>query len=928
MPIELDERERGWRRLKYAQIEAAQAADAERMAHLAQLFPARAAIDDDAIAMLQKLRSDGDLRAFKDALGSWSKQPPYESFGGMGQMFVNQVANAVSDDAADVELVTDALLVPSSEDEAARKLTALIALVEKIKKGAHPAPKRALYVCSFFWSLQDHTRWPCLWASAERSLWNLGWLDGSGDLVDLYLCFRRQILDLGDPEAVEAALHWFDEHRFIGLDPTYIDRAKTALAINERQVDDRYTSAEGERVARQCAVAMTCEMRLLGDELTERVAQAIGRSVTRKAPDLHWKDTRYRGDAWVRWRVAGDGNAASVICWGSADGVWIGMHPGWYREGWYKEAAAAVAPVVPAGFSFYVVRLGAQRVDPAPTPGTPSSEFLLARFFARDERLDDPSLADDIVAAASDLQPAMDALMRVTGDDTKAPPPGDDPLAPLVEAFRTERGYPIEKDRQQRANREEMARQLAPDELPFMDIATLKTIYNGSRYGAPGPQSILNSSINNLTPAGYEALLGNLQYLLWDETDDDAVRIDRVLDEGDMGLPGLKESVIMKLLAITHPERFISVFPLAGDFGKLRYLKTIGLDVPDPTLSRGQRHVVANDALRSRMDAFFPGDPWAQGQFFYWLLSRETNVDPVPDRLAALAEDLLIDAQFVRDIVDLLHEKGQVVFYGPPGTGKTYFARALAKALAPDPARRAIVQFHPSTSYEDFFEGYRPESVEGQLTYSLVPGPLARMAQRAEQAPGADHVMIIDEINRANLPKVLGELLFLLEYRDERISTIYRPEEQFELPKDLLFIGTMNTADRSIALVDAALRRRFHFIPFFPSEGAMAGLLDRWLEREGEPAWVGELVSMVNSELIVELGGPHLQIGPSHFMRSGLDEAVLRRIWEYDIVPFVEDQLYGDATRIDRFRFDNVLARFRKSIGQETTAEPEEEPTE
>src|SRR3546814_12424614 len=81
--------------------------------------------------------------------------------------------------------------------------------------------------------------------------------------------------------------------------------------------------------------------------------------------------------------------------------------------------------------------------------------------------------------------------------------------------------------------------------------------------------------------------------------------------------------------------------------------------------------------------------------------------------------------------------------------------------------------------------------------------------------------MIIDEINRANLPKVLGEMLFLLEYRHEAVRTLYRPDDTFELPKDLWFIGTMNTADRSIALIDAALRRRFHFVPFFPNSGPM-----------------------------------------------------------------------------------------------------------
>ena len=175
--------------------------------------------------------------------------------------------------------------------------------------------------------------------------------------------------------------------------------------------------------------------------------------------------------------------------------------------------------------------------------------------------------------------------------------------------------------------------------------------------------------------------------------------------------------------------------------------------------------------------------------------------------------------------------------------------------------------------------------------------------------------MIIDEINRANLPKVLGELLFLFEYRDEQVRTLYRPDDAFELPKDLWFIGTMNTADRSIALVDAALRRRFHFVPVLPQPGPMAGPARSLARQHGEPAWVGELVAMVNDELAEALGGPHLQLGPSHFMKHGLDEAALRRIWEYNIEPFIEDQFFGDPAQIDHFRFDAVLQRYREQSG-------------
>ncbi|MCY4369624.1 MAG: AAA family ATPase [bacterium] len=305
---------------------------------------------------------------------------------------------------------------------------------------------------------------------------------------------------------------------------------------------------------------------------------------------------------------------------------------------------------------------------------------------------------------------------------------------------------------------------------------------------------------------------------------------------------------------------------------------------------------------------------------------KDPKEPPVVDPLEEAALDLLVDRAFLDDIEELLKDKGQVILYGPPGTGKTYLAQKLAEALAPDPADRALVQFHPSTSYEDFFEGYRPEEGPGgQIVYRLTPGPLARMVERAMEQPQRCQMMIIDEINRANLPKVLGELLFLLEYRDKSISTLYRPEGKFKLPKLLWFIGTMNTADRSIALVDAALRRRFHFVPFFPDRGPTQGLLDRWLKRGEEPLWVDELVTKVNDELTEALGAD-LQLGASHFMKKGYgtepsaDDPVLRRIWRFNIEPFIEDQFFGNETQISKFRLGPVITRYRSSLGLDDLA--------
>ena len=233
----------------------------------------------------------------------------------------------------------------------------------------------------------------------------------------------------------------------------------------------------------------------------------------------------------------------------------------------------------------------------------------------------------------------------------------------------------------------------------------------------------------------------------------------------------------------------------------------------------------------------------------------------------------------------------------------------------------SLVQFHPAYSYEDFFEGFRPRvDDEGQMTYELTAGPLMKIAELARANSGQRHVMVIDEINRANLPRVVGELLFLLEYRDRVIHTQYRPEEQFSLPENLWFIGTMNTADRSIALIDAAMRRRFHFVPFFPNRPPTQGLLRRWTQKHApSQAPIADLLKEVNSELEQALGGDHLLIGPSHFMKRNLGTEALRRIWEYNIEPLIEDQLFGQQEVINKFRFGAVWARFGPDSGVQET---------
>lgn len=274
---------------------------------------------------------------------------------------------------------------------------------------------------------------------------------------------------------------------------------------------------------------------------------------------------------------------------------------------------------------------------------------------------------------------------------------------------------------------------------------------------------------------------------------------------------------------------------------------------------------------------------------------------------------LLVSEAWVRDVVGLLNEKRQVVLYGPPGTGKTYQAQKIAELVAPFEAIR-IVQFHPSYSYEDFFEGYRPVATgdDGRMSFVLRPGPFRRIVSEAEAHPDVSYVLIIDEINRANLAKVFGELYFLLEYRDQAIDLLYADEnvQSFTLPKNVFIIGTMNTADRSIAMVDSAMRRRFGFISVHPDDPEVKQLLPRWLERESRDQLPARLLDALNARI----DDRDMKIGPSYFMTpASASSKGLERIWRTSIMPLLEELHFGDGVNVEeRYKLSALL----RSLGE------------
>ena len=317
--------------------------------------------------------------------------------------------------------------------------------------------------------------------------------------------------------------------------------------------------------------------------------------------------------------------------------------------------------------------------------------------------------------------------------------------------------------------------------------------------------------------------------------------------------------------------------------------------------------------LRHRLDA----------QSVVWGVLSESDKEPPKDGeeppesegspphepdLPALAAEVFMPVEFLEGIDKLLEEKKQVIFQGPPGTGKTYVAQKLARCLAGSKDRVTLVQFHPSYAYEDFVQGFRPVAAgNGTAGFELRDGPLLKAAERAKSEPDARHFLVIDEINRGNLAKVFGELYFLLEYRDEEISLQYQQgdDDKFSLPSNLYIIGTMNTADRSIALVDLALRRRFYFVEFHPDDEPVRSVIHKWLaEKAPGMEWVADVVENANEELREDR---HAAIGPSYFMKEGLDRAAVERIWTHSVFPYVEECLFGDRDRIGSFELRKLM---------------------
>lgn len=380
-------------------------------------------------------------------------------------------------------------------------------------------------------------------------------------------------------------------------------------------------------------------------------------------------------------------------------------------------------------------------------------------------------------------------------------------------------------------------------------------------------------------------------------------------------------SIISEILMFMFPDKYC-----CWNYQKRHMRSELSQVLPDcifrPKTSGGEKYfgcIQTMELIKKELEEYGVKD-FIDLHMLLW--HRGRSVDPGTDESTEHDEK-------IRKIIETVKQNRQIILYGPPGTGKTFTAKKIATQIlsqeSSDVSRTSkefkdfqeegsvyIMQFHPSYSYEDFVQGIKPViGARNSITYKVRDGIFKKICQYEDRSGDDIRILIIDEINRGNLSKIFGELIYALEYRGEKIRLQYadfdddESNESLLVPENLYIIGTMNTADRSISLFDTAMRRRFAFIPMMVDYDLVAKKID--LEKfdkqelndklESKPSdhderlilsllAVFKLNQMISEDLRM---GREKQIGHTYLLKIAEDESEFLNVWKYKIMPLLEE---------------------------------------